>query len=85
MALNKRMTGLDTPNDPGVGPGLILTGGAQTVDPTSRWIVVSTAGTITGQLVGDTVDVAYVLPVGVWKMAFKSVTSTTSLVGVLLR
>ena len=72
-------------DDPGVGPGLVLSGSAQTVDPPSRYVIVSTGGTITGQLVGDTGDVAYILPTGVHKLAFKSVTSTTTLVGCLVR
>ena len=80
---NTRIQGL--PDDPGVGPGVVITGSAQTFDPPSRYITVSTAGTLTGQLVGDTGDIAYVLPVGTHKYAFKSVTSTTSLVGFITR
>lgn len=85
MSLNKRLATNSSPQDPAVGPGLVLTGGAQTVDPPSRYIIVSTAGTITGRLRDDTGDVAYVLPVGVWPMEFISVTSTTTLVGCLVR
>jgi len=72
-------------DDPGVGPGVVITGSAQTFDPPSRYVVVSTAGTITGRLQGDGADVAYVLPVGQFKMAFKSITSTTTLVGFITR
>lgn len=72
-------------DDPGVGPGVVITGGAQTFDPCGRYIIVSTAGTVTGKLVGDSSDVAYVLPTGVHKLAFKSITSTASLVGCIVR
>ena len=72
-------------DDPGVGPGVVITGAAQTFDPAGRYVIVSTAGTITGKLVGDTADVAYVLPVGVHKLAFRSITSTASLVGCVVR
>lgn len=72
-------------DDPGVGPGVVLSGSAQTFDPPGRYIIVSTAGTLTGKLIGDGSDIAYVLPVGVHKLAFKSVTSTTSLVGCIVR
>ncbi len=82
---NPRMAGQQTPDDPGVGPGTVLSGSAQTFDPPGRYIIVSTAGTITGRLVGDSGDVAYVLPVGVHKLAFKSATSTTTLVGCIVR
>lgn len=70
-------------SDPAVS-GVVISGSAQTFSPTGRWIVVSTAGTVTGKLLDDAVDVAYVLPVGVHRMAFKSITSTSSLVGVIL-
>jgi hypothetical protein len=83
-SMNVRMTSQDN-SDPGVGPGVVLAGGAQVFDPPGRYIIVSTAGTITGQLLGDTADVAYVLPVGVHKLAFKSKTSVTGLVGCIVR
>lgn len=80
---NTRIRG--EPDDPGVGPGVVISGSAQTFDPPARYIVVSTAGTLTGRLVGDTGDVAYVLPTGCHKLAVKSVTSVTSLVGFIVR
>jgi hypothetical protein len=72
-------------DDPGVGPGVVITGSAQSFDPPGRFIIVSTAGTLTGKLVGDSSDVAYILPTGVHKLAVKSVTSVTSLVGCIVR
>lgn len=83
---NSRMT---TPcgDDPGVGPGIILTGGALASlsgGTHGRYVCISTAGNIVGQLYGETVDQTYVIPVGVWPMAFKSVTSSTA-VGFILR
>lgn len=80
---NRRIVGV--PEDPGVGPGVIITGSAQTIDPPGRYITVSTAGTLTGRLVEDTADVAYVLPVGTHKLAVKSITSVASLVGFIAR
>lgn len=80
---NTRIQGV--PDDPGVGPGVVITGSAQSFDPPGRYIIVSTAGTLTGKLVGDASDVAYVLPAGVHKLAVKSVTSVTSLVGCIVR
>lgn len=82
---NRRMSTDGDPSDPGVGPGVIITGSAQSFDPPGRYIIVSTAGTMTGRLVGDTGDIAYVLPVGVHKLAVKSITSTASLVGCIVR
>ena len=73
-----------TPSDPGMGPGVVVAG-SQTYDPPSRFITVSTAGTLTGTLVGDANDVAYVLPVGTHKLAFKSCTSISSLVAFISR
>lgn len=84
MATNRRMNVTDT-NDSGVGPGQVVVAGAQTFDPPGRWIIVSTAGTITGQLVEDTADVAYVLPIGVHKLAFKSASSTATIVACVVR
>ena len=81
-AANTRMRG--EADDPGVGPGVVLANGI-TLTPPARYVTVSTAGTITGQVVGDTADVAYVLPVGQHKMALKSVTTLTTLVGFALR
>ncbi len=77
---NKRIQCL--PEDPGIGPGQLITASSTnvSVDPPSRYITVSTAGTVTGKLVGDTDDQAYVLPVGTHKLAFKSVTSAASIV-----
>ncbi len=83
MSVNKRMNEL-AGGDPGVGPGVVVAN-AQTYDPPGRFIIVSTAGTITGQLVGDTGDVAYVLPVGVWPLAFKSCTTVGSTVACVVR
>jgi len=84
MATNRRMNVTDT-NDSGTGPGQIVVAGAQVFDPPGRYIIVSTAGTITGQLIEDTADVIYVLPVGVHKLAFKSATSSSALVGCVVR
>lgn len=82
--LNRRMAAAEVyPDDPGVG-GVVITGSAQTFSPTGRWIIVSTAGSITGKLLEDAADVVYILPVGQWRMAFKSITSVTTLVGVVL-
>lgn len=67
-------------DDPGVGPGVILAN-SLTFYPVTRYITVSTAGTITGKLVGDSSDQAYVLPVGTHKLAFKSITTIASIVG----
>ena len=80
---NRRMNELSG-DDSGVGPGTIIANG-QTYDPPGRYIIVSTAGTLTGKLVDDTADVAYVLPVGVHKLAFKSCTTVAGLVGCIVR
>lgn len=87
MAQNSRMSAGLYPSDPAVGPGVVITAATSNLvlNPHGRYVVVSTAGTITGQLVGDTGDVAYVLPVGVHPLSFKSITSVTSLVGAILR
>ncbi len=80
--LNDRMTA-QTPTDPAVA-GVAITGSAQTFSPTGRAILVTTAGTVTGKLIRDTADVAYILPVGIWPLAFRSITSVSSLAGVIL-
>lgn len=82
MSMNRRMNEI-TPNDPGV-KGVAITGSAQAFDPTGRAILVETAGTVTGRLIEDTADLAYVLPVGLHPLAFKSVTSVTGLVGKII-
>lgn len=76
---NKRMNTLSA-EDPGV-KGTVITGSAQTFDPPGRYLIVSTAGTMTGKLLEDSADVAYVLPAGVHRLAVKSITSVVSLVG----
>ena len=81
MSMNRRMNELSA-DDPGV-KGLVLTGGALTPDPNGRYVIISTAGNIVGKLLDDTADITYVLPVGVHKLAFKSVTTSTA-VGVIV-
>lgn len=80
-AINQRIQ--TSPSDPGVGPGVLITAATSglTLSKDGRYITVSTAGTITGQLVGDTSDQAYILPVGTHPLAFRSITSVASLVG----
>ncbi len=82
-ALNQRMAATMTPGDPAVS-SVAISGSAQALAISGRAILVSTAGTVTGQLLEDTADVAYILPVGVWPLAFKSITSVVSLVGRIL-
>lgn len=71
------------PDYPGV-KGTVAANG-QTYDPPGRYLIVSTAGTLTGKLEQDEADVAYVLPVGVHKLAVRSITSLTTLVGVIVQ
>ena len=74
-----------TPEDPGVGPGVVIASG-QTYDPPLRYLIVSTAGTIDGQMVGDTAaHTAYVFPVGNHKVALKSCGTATTIVAFGLR
>jgi hypothetical protein len=80
--LNTRMTNM-TPTDPAVA-GVAITGSAQTFNPTGRAILVSTAGSFTGKLIADSADVTYTLPLGIWPLAIKSITSVSSLAGVVL-
>ncbi len=72
------------PDYPGV-KGTIISGSAQTFDPPGRYIIVSTAGTLTGKLEQDDADIAYVLPAGVHKLAVRSITSISSLIGVVVQ
>ncbi len=81
--LNDRSAAGMTPTDPAVG-GVAITGSAQTFSPSGRGILVSTAGSFTGKLIRDTADVTYTLPVGLWPLAVKSITSVSSLAGVIL-
>ncbi len=84
MALNRRTK--HSPSaaiDPAVG-SVAISGSAQTLNPTGRFILVSTAGTITGRLLDDSSDVTYILTVGIWPLAFKTITSVSSLVGRIL-
>lgn len=80
--VNTRIRGESS--DPGVGPGVVVANG-QTYDPPTRWLIVSTAGTLTGKMVGDASDVAYVFPVGQHRVALVSCTTIASLVGFVLR
>lgn len=84
MATGNRRMQTIAADDPGVGPGTVVANGL-TFNPPGRYIIVSTGGTILGQLVEDTADVAYVLPPGVWPLAFKSCTTVTTLVGCVVR
>ncbi len=81
--LNDRSAAGMTPSDPAVG-GVAITGSAQTFSPTGRGILVSTAGSFVGRLIKDSADVTYTLGVGVWPLAVKSITSVSSLAGVVL-
>lgn len=81
--LNDRMATESTPTDPAVA-GVAITGAAQTFSPTGRAILVSTAGSFVGKLVKDSADVTYTLPVGIWPLAVRSITSVSSLAGVVL-
>lgn len=84
MAQNRRLgAGTISSVDPGVA-GVAITGAAQTLDPHGRAILVETAGSITGRLVEDSADVTYTLPVGLWPLAFKSITSVSSLAGKII-
>lgn len=68
--------------DPGVAyGGSIATPGTLAIP--SRAVLIGTAGNIVGQLVEDTADQTYTVPVGLWSLAFKSVTSATA-VGVFI-
>jgi len=69
------------PSNAGEGPSDAIPAGALTLPRYSRYVLVSTGGTITGQLKGDTSDKAYIIPAGVHKLAFKSVTSSATIVG----
>lgn len=82
--LNRRMAGVALATDPGVS-SVAITGTAQTLNPSGRAVLVSTAGTITGKLIEDTADADYILPVGLHALAFKSITSVASLVGRIIR
>lgn len=87
MANNRRIAASPlSASDPGVGPSTVISGATSnlTLDPPGRYVIVSTAGTITGKLLEDTADVAYVLPVGVHHLAFKSITSVAALVGCIV-
>lgn len=75
MGINKNENCNDTSNS-ARGPSVAI--GAGTLAEDSRYVLVGTAGNIVGKLVGDTADVTYVLPVGLHKMAFRSVTSATA-------
>lgn len=77
MAQNKRMATSYNVADPGVANGGAL-GALGLLATPGRFVCIGTAGNIVGQLIEDTVDVTYVLPVGVWPLAFKSVTSATA-------
>lgn len=84
MALNKRMAATNSrASDPGVA-GVVITGATQTFDPTGRWILVTTAGSFTGRLVEDVADVVYALPVGLHPLAVRSITSVSTLAGVVI-
>lgn len=80
---NRRMAQAFGPTDPGVA-GVAITGSAQTFDPCGRAILVETAGSVTGKLVEDSADVTYTLPVGLWPLAFRSITSVSSLAGKII-
>lgn len=83
MAQNKRMATSYNVADPGVANGGAL--GALGVLPIpGRFVLVSTAGNIVGQLLEDTGDVTYLVPVGMTPLAFKSITSATAVGFVIL-
>jgi len=81
--LNQRMAAGMSPADPGVA-GVAISGSAQTFNPTGRAILVETAGSVTGKLIQDSSDVTYTLPVGLWPLAFKSITSLSGLAGKII-
>lgn len=81
MPTQNRNENKNDPSNSGEGPSDAIPAGALTLPQYSRYVLVSTAGTITGQLKGDTSDKAYALPVGLHKLAFKSVTSSATIVG----
>jgi hypothetical protein len=64
------------PSNSARGPSVAI--GAGTLAEDSRYVLIGTAGNIVGKLIGDAADVTYVLPVGLHKMAFRSVTSATA-------
>lgn len=81
MALNKRFAiAGSSPQDPAT-KFVATIGAASNLD--GRAVLVSTAGNIVGQLVDDTADQTYPVPVGLTPLAFKSITSATA-VGVVL-
>lgn len=83
MASNNKRLNAISADDPGVA-GVVITGSAQTLAIAGRAILVGVAGSITGRLVEDTADVVYPIPVGLWPLAFKSITSVSSLTGVII-
>lgn len=76
MPATNRNENKNDPNNSARGPSVAI--GAGTLPEDSRYVLIGTAGNIVGRLVGDTGDVTYVLPVGLHKMAFRSVTSATA-------
>ncbi len=76
MAATNRNENRPHPSNSARGPSVAI--GAVNLAEDSRWVLIGTAGNIVGRLVGDTADVTYVIPVGLWKMAFRSVTSATA-------
>lgn len=76
MSTNRNENCNDTSNS-ARGPSVAIANGI-TLTEDSRYVLVGTAGNIVGKLVGDAADVTYVLPVGLHKMAFRSVTTATA-------
>lgn len=63
-----------------VGAIALATG---TYNPPTRGIIISTAGTVTGTLVGQSADVAIPLPTGEFHISFKSISNIGSAAGTL--
>lgn len=81
MATNRRFLAAPlSPQDPAVKTVQAI-GAGSNLD--GRAVLVSTAGDIVGQLIEDTADQTYTVPVGIWPLAFKSITSATAVGKVL--
>jgi L-asparaginase/Glu-tRNA(Gln) amidotransferase subunit D len=70
----------------GMGPGTLITSATSnvTLSPCARKLIVSTGGTITGRMAGDTGDQAYIFPAGEFNVALKKITSATTIVAFAL-
>jgi hypothetical protein len=74
--MNRRMAA-PAATDPSV-KRIAITGSAQSLDPSSRAVHITTAGNIVGKLLEESADVTETFEVGWHILAFKSVTSATA-------